>query len=89
MSQTASHVPQTFREGVTQVIMMELMYRCFHCNGQKADLPTHPYLTVLVRKWAGSTDVCTYFSKYGQRVSRKYGNRDMNERGFSISEAGR
>ena len=28
------------------------------------DLPTCPYLTVLVRKMAGSTDVCPYFSKY-------------------------
>ena len=32
------------------------------------DLPTRPYFTVLVRKSAGSTDVCPYFSKYGHRV---------------------
>ena len=24
-------------------------------------------------------DVCPYFSKYGHRVSRKYGNRDVNK----------
>ena len=31
-----------------------------------ADLPTHPHLTILVRKSAGSTDVRLYFSKYEQ-----------------------
>ena len=36
-------------------------------------------MTVLVRKLAGSTDVRSYFSKYGHSVSRKYGNRDENE----------
>ena len=35
-----------------------------------AHLPTCPYLTVLVRKSAGSTVVHAYFSKYGQRDSK-------------------
>ena len=43
-----------------------------------ADQPTRPYLPVLVQKLAGSTDVHPYFSKCGHRVSRKYGNRYMN-----------
>ena len=43
------------------------------------DLPTHPYLTVLVRKLPGSTDVRPYFSKCRHSVSRKYGNRDMKD----------
>ena len=54
-----------------------------------ADLPAHPYLTVLVRKSAGSADVRLYFSNYGQRGSRKYGNRDVNECKFIASEADR
>ena len=54
-----------------------------------ADLPTHLYLTVLVRKLAGSTDVSPYFSKYGQRVSRKNGNLDMDECEFVAREADR
>ena len=52
-------------------------------------LPTCPYLPVLVWKLAGSTDVHPYFSKYGQRVCRKYRNRDMNECEFVASEADR
>ena len=54
-----------------------------------ADLPTRPYLAVLVLKSAGSMDVSTYFSKYGQRVSRKYRNRDMNEGEFVASKVHR
>ena len=44
---------------------------CFCCAavGLCADLPSRPYLTVLVRKSAGSMDVRPYFSKYGHRVS--------------------
>ena len=42
------------------------------------DLPTHPYLPVLVRKLAGSTEVRPYFLKYGHRVSKKYRNCDVN-----------
>ena len=53
------------------------------------DLPTHPYLTVLVWKSAGSMDVRPYFSEYGHRVSRKYGNHDVNECKFVASEASR
>ena len=52
-----------------------------------ADLPTRLYLTVLVRESAGSTDVRPYFSKYGYRVSRKYGNRSVNEYEFVASRA--
>ena len=55
----------------------------------RVDLPTHPYLTVLVRKSASSTDVRRYFSKYGHRVSRKYGNCDVNKCEFVSSEANR
>ena len=50
-------------------------------------LPTCPYLTILVRKLAGSMDVCPYFSRYGHRVSRKYGNRDVDECELVASEA--
>ena len=39
------------------------------------DLPTRPYL---VWKSARHTDVRPYFSKYGRKVSRKYGNCDVN-----------
>ena len=53
------------------------------------DLPTRPCLPLLARKSAGSTDVHSYFSKYGHRVSRKYGNCDMNECEFVASEADR
>ena len=53
------------------------------------DLPTCRYLTVLVRKSVGSTDVCPYFSKYRHRVSRKYGNWDMNKCKLVASEVGR
>ena len=45
-----------------------------------ADLPVRLYLTVFVWKSTGSTGVRVYFSKYGQRFFRKYGNHDMNER---------
>ena len=38
---------------------------------------------------AGSMDVRLYFSKCGHRVSRKYGNRDMNECVFVVSEVNR
>ena len=34
-------------------------------------------------------DVHTYFSKYGQKVYRKYGNHDMNECEFIASEVNR
>ena len=51
-----------------------------------SDLPTHPYMAVFVQISAGSMDVGAYSSKYGQRVSRKYGNRDMNECEFVASE---
>ena len=44
-----------------------------------SDLPTWLYLPVLVQKSAGSTEARPYFAKYGHRVSRKYGNRDMND----------
>ena len=37
-----------------------------------SDLPTRLYLT-------GSTDEWAYFLKYGQRVSKKDGNRDVNK----------
>ena len=47
------------------------------------------YLTVLERKLAGSMDVHPYFSKYGHRVSRKYGNRNVNECKFVASEVER
>ena len=50
------------------------------------ELPTHPYLTV--RKLAGSTDVCVYFSKYGQIFSKKYGNH-VNECEFIASKVDR
>ena len=49
------------------------------------DLPVRPYLTVLVRKSTSSMDVHPYFSKYGHRVSRKYGNGNMNECGLVAS----
>ena len=51
-----------------------------------SDLSTHLYLTVLVWKSVSSTDVHPYFSKYGQRVSRKYGNHDVNKRDFVANE---
>ena len=51
-----------------------------------ADLPTRPYLTVFVQKSADSMDVRTYLSKYRQKVSRKYRNRDVNECVFVASE---
>ena len=57
------------------------------CSGICADLPTHPYFTILVRKSAGSTDVHQYFSKHGHRISRKYGNHDMNKCEFVPSKA--
>ena len=38
-----------------------------------------PVLRVLVLKSAGSVDVHPYFSKYGHRISRKYGNRDVKD----------
>ena len=44
-----------------------------------SDLPTHPYLPVLIQKSAGSTEVRPHVSKYGHRVSRKYENRDVND----------
>ena len=51
--------------------------------------PTCLYLTVVDRKSAGSTDICPYISKYRPRVSRKYGNHDVNECEFVASEADR
>ena len=51
-----------------------------------SDLPTRPYLTVFVRKPASSSDVHAYFSKCRQRVSRKYGNHDVNECKFVASK---
>ena len=54
-----------------------------------ADLPTCPYLTVLVWKLAGSMDVHQHFSKCGDRVSRKYRNGNVNECDFVDSEADR
>ena len=64
------------------------------CNSLKmvgmmivTDLPTRLYLTILVWNLGSSTDVRLYFSKYGHRVSRKYGHCDMNECEFITSEA--
>ena len=51
-----------------------------------SDLPTHQYLTVFVRKLVSSTNVCVYFSKCGQKVSRKYGNHGVVECKFIASE---
>ena len=45
------------------------------CNIHYTDLPTCPYLTVLVWISVSSTDV---FFKI-QRLSRKYGNYDVNK----------
>ena len=42
-----------------------------------------------VWKWAGSSDERPYVSKHGHRVSRKYGNRDVNECEFVVREADR
>ena len=42
------------------------------------DLPTYPYMPVLVQKLAGSAEVRPYFSKYGHRIFRKYGNGDVS-----------
>ena len=52
-------------------------------------MPTHLYLAVFVGKSAGSMDVHTYFSKYGQRVSRKDGNHDLKECDLVASEVDR
>ena len=66
----------------------ELEYVCVCvCVCVCADLPTGLYLTMLVRKSVGSTDVHPYFWKCGHRVSRKYGNHDVNEYEFVASEA--
>ena len=54
---------------------------CSHLKDRPA------YLSILVQKWAGSTDVRLYFSKYGHRVSGKYRNGDMNKCEFFASEA--
>ena len=43
-----------------------------------AHLPACLYCSVFVQKSTGSVDVHTYFSKYGQRVSRQYGSCDVN-----------
>ena len=53
------------------------------------DLPTRPYLTVLIRKSASSMDERQYFSKYGSRLFRKHGNCYMNECEFVAREADR
>ena len=68
-------------EGLCTVIMEVMMIG--------TDLPTHPYFTTLVRKSVSSMDVQAYFSKYGQRVSRKYGNCDVNKCQFVFSEVNR
>ena len=56
-----------------------------------ANLPTRLYLslylTVLVEKSPSGTDVHAYFHR--QRVSKKYGNRDVNELAFVASKAQR
>ena len=61
------------------------------CVSLQTCLPhnTCPYLTVFLRKSPGSMDVSTYFSKYGQRVSGKYGNHDMNDCEFVASKVDR
>ena len=46
-------------------------------------------LSVFVRKSASSMDVRAYFSKYAQRVSKKYRNCDVNECEFIASEVDR
>ena len=58
-------------------------------GSRNSDLPTCPYLMVLVRKSASSMDIRPYFSKYGHGVSRKYGNGIVNECKFVACEADR
>ena len=50
------------------------------------DLPARLYLTVLIRKSAGSPDVRPHFSKYGHRVSGKYRNRDVNDASLLLAK---
>ena len=56
-----------------EMINLPQKARCNQCTAMvsNADLPTHPYLAILVRKLVSSTDVRSYFSKYGQRVLQK------------------
>ena len=62
------------------LVLHDMYLRSYAQNpSSTADLPTRSYLPVLVRKSAGSTEVRLYFSKYGHRVSRKYGNHDVND----------
>ena len=61
------------------VLLLRLCPSAAGCSPPSADLPTRLYLPVLVRKLVGSMEVCSYFSKYGHRVSRKYRNRDVND----------
>ena len=56
------------------------------CGRVSTDLTARLYLTVLVCKSAGSTDVRAYFSIHRQRVCKKYGNWDVNELAFIASE---
>ena len=51
-----------------------------------SDLPTHPYLTVVVQKLAVSMDVHPYFSKYGHSFQKVW-NRDVIECEFVASKA--
>ena len=57
--------------------------------GKKPAYPSILILTVFVRKLARSTDECVYFSKYGQRSSRKFRNHNMNKCKFVASQVNR
>ena len=68
------------------LISLLLVAGCLKSKQMVADLPTWPYLAVFVWKLAGSMDVRAYFSKYRQRVSRKYRNHHVNECKFVASK---
>ena len=55
---------------------------CEICLMSVADLTTCLYLPILVWKSSSSTEVHPYFSKYGHKVSRKYGNCSVNNTSF-------
>ena len=60
---------------------------CLSMSGHRTLGNSRPaYPPVLVWKLASSVEVQLYFSKYGLRVSRKYGNCDVNDASLLLAK---
>ena len=70
-------------DGSCQCITLVLVLVLMLVLELMSDLPTHPYLTALVRKLAGNMDVRSYLSKQGhsfQKVRKSWREQSLEQR---------